>query len=299
MMYHVFDRICLMFSSASRDAKKDSEFLGRLSASQQAKLGKLGRRSGPALDSGLRFATNVDSQSIESLKKKEICARNLSIQSKAFWKLQEMRKAEIESRIADNRKRNMAPEHTKALSEERDLIAQQETILKHLAFDVERIEGLLKVRRKNDIGPLVAKANHLAMMINIEERFHAVNPMVLREFGTYEKSLQRKLEQANAGAKTVERDEYKTISELLASLKKETSIIRKEAGDAGKKEKRALDQRMKETVAHILMLENVLELAAVHEVARMRLRQRCMRLYEILEWVDSVEAEGIDIMSHD
>jgi hypothetical protein len=274
----VFDHIALLFSGAVRAAKKNVSFVEAMDSRRRKAFDRQMKQVIPALDAGLKLADNVDRQSLEVLRRKEQLARNLKKVSARFWKRQEKRIVQVKNLVRER------PE-----TQEQKLLSDEAATLHHILDDTDRIQELVREHRLNDIEPLIAKANHAAKIINVEERMRAVNPDLLREFDTYEKAVQKQLAAADDLAHHMENDEFEAMKQLLRTLRKETIVLQQESWQAQPRERKVLDRRMKQIIASSLMLENALELATCEDVKDKRIRERAIKVYELLEWLRKVD----------
>jgi hypothetical protein len=289
------DKFNELFSKAGRDARKDSkEFLGKRSPKQKSELNKVNNKTISDITYGLRLAKNSSNQEIEILEKKAFLAKKLLKNIDKFWGKTEGRHKEILGFVEKIRRKN--PEiKIHELSEEEKLIFNEESTLKHLKEDADRINKTLMKKRDHDLKPLLAKANHISKMIIYEENKGVVNPRLLKEFQIYENSILKKINYKEVTSYQL--DEFKTIKRIIQDLKHEIDILLKEKERTRyKKERKRIKRRVNEALAQQLILKNILHLTDINNMKHTHIRKNALEIYNVLKLIHNVETKERDIL---
>ena len=289
------DKFNELFSKAGRDARKDSkEFLGKRSPKQKSELNKVNNKTISDITYGLRLAKNSSNQEIEILEKKAFLAKKLLKNIDKFWGKTEGRHKEILGFVEKIRRKN--PEiKIHELSEEEKLIFNEESTLKHLKEDADRINKTLMKKRDHDLKPLLAKANHISKMIIYEENKGVVNPRLLKEFQIYENSILKKINYKEVTSYQL--DEFKTIKRIIQDLKHEIDILLKEKERTRyKKERKRIKRRVNEALAQQLILKNILHLTDINNMKHTHIRKNALEIYNVLKLIHNVETKEEQIL---
>ena len=260
MMKGLLHRIALLFSKDAREADRDVRGLEQtVGKDRLQRLAEYEHRLSPVLTGSIQHAANIASQSVNVLSQKERLAEKLERMAEKWQK-------------ASSEASGSRPVHENELCQ-------------HLRTDIQRIAGMLRQERTHDLEPMLAKANHLVKIINLEQRAGAVNPTVLKEFEVYERSLLKKIAAAEHLAKELQADEFKAIRRFIYDLKQESAALDLAYRTS---RQRSVKKRMQQIIAERLMLENILQMACVETVEQAHLHTQALAIYDTLEWLSNV-----------
>jgi len=266
-------------SPTKRHARKDSRKLQMsVSGTTRDSLNKMAKTAQQELEFDLVLAKNSRSQSIAVLEKKLKFAQNIQKLAEHF-----STKAEKRQKVLDR---------LMTSSDEQNLLRDELVVLKHIASDEDTIEKLLEHRREHDLKPLIAKANMVSKMIIAEERAGAINPAILKQFQVYESSILERLKSVDAIS--IMRDEFKSLQALLNDLKKETAMLKKKY-NKGPRNKNLMN-RIEETIAEQLILENVIKMSAIRRLDDHNLMKNSLKIYDIIDKIHNLEQKEKDIL---
>jgi hypothetical protein len=245
----------------------------------------------PALRKGLKFSKNIGKQSVKVLKKKQRLAHRVFQKSRRFWRWGNRRLRQVKKRVGElETTKGADPKEIAVLEDERKMLTAEQGAIQHLQADEKAIETEFKKTRRHDLKPLLKKSNHVAKMINIENRKGAIDPDLLKRFSSYEKELLDKVKEETDFQQKVEEDEFKMMKLLIASLTREVRDLKEQAKMEGnKKETNRIKRRTKQDLAEIYMLQHALHLGEKEDLNEEILRKKALQMYAIMEWLKKVE----------
>jgi len=285
--------IFLLFSPARQAASAASKkIVSKLGPTARMSLQAISKQVRPGLKQGLRYAKNVNKQSVKTLGKKANLSQRVFRKSRRFWKWGNRRMNQLKTRMQELQKRNLAdPQEAALVQDEFNTLKTEQRAFEHLEADEQNIKNEFKKTRNHDLKPLLKKANHAAKLAKLEDGMGAIDPAVLEEYSKVEGDLLKKINEEEAFEQKVEQDEFEMMKVLLSSLMRENQDLKQQLQRQNqKKQQQQTKRRMNQALAEIYMLQHALQLAENERINEEILRKRALKIYALVEWLKKVGA---------